>query len=441
VNLEPAQVPDLPLATALFDRDGRLMAASPEWPGPAPGSAGYASGFGHLVVASEGVPPALDALLGRLLEELSAAAAPMPPAAARRLAVLQAGLELVSGRPPGHIAAEAIEVLELVKAVLPARAPGLDLDVEAAPPWPRVDSPGAIALAVVQLAVNAQRHEDARRVALRLAPGPTFYVEWPAHMPAGAAVDSHRHLSRRLRWGWGYVQMVADFLGGVALPPGPTGPGREGAALSLGSTRLGLPLASARRGRLEGSTMAWSQDRTLPAPGSELDEPLIELVAEAEGRIGKIVYRDLLRARSRGPGRTTWLALPPETGSSRARDVLRGLEHERVLWTVPDAQAIRIQSLATLLAVRLGDPWPSVPPSVWDDVFPPACRALDVPAAQAPTSLFLPDPRLAAFLLAELGGELVAIEQRPCLLLVGEPRDQVLWDVLGAATDGVIRLG
>jgi hypothetical protein len=441
VNLEPAEVPGLPLAVALFDRDGRTVAASPEWPGPAPGSAGYACGFGHLVVASDGVAPALDGLLGRLLDELGSTAAALPPAAARRLAVLRSGLELVSGRPPGQTEGEAAEVLELVRAALPARAPGLELEVEAAPPWPRVDSPAAIALAVVQLAVNAQRHENARCVTLRLAPGPTFYVEWPAETQAGVSIESHRHLSRRLRWGWGYVQMVADFLGGVALPPGPTGAGREGAALSLGSTRLGLPLASVRSGRLEGTTMAWSQDRALPGTGSALEEPLIELVAQAEGRPGRIVYRDLLRARSRGPGQTTWLALPPETGSSRARDVLRGLEHERLLWTAPEAQAVRIHALATLLAVSLGDPWPSVPPSVWEDVFPPSCRALDIPTAQAPPSLFLPDPRLTAFLLAELGGELVAVEQVPCLRLAGARGDQVVMEALGAGPDGVIRLG
>jgi hypothetical protein len=142
MNLEPAQVANLPLAVALFDRDGRIIAASPEWPGPAPGAAGYASGFGHLVVASEGVLPALDGLLGRLVAELGASAAPMPPAAAKRLALLQAGLALVSGRPPGQTVAEASEVLELVQAALPARAPGLGLDVDAVPPWPRVESPG-----------------------------------------------------------------------------------------------------------------------------------------------------------------------------------------------------------------------------------------------------------------------------------------------------------
>jgi hypothetical protein len=294
---------------------------------------------------------------------------------------------------------------------------------------------------VVQLAVNAERHEDARRVTLRLAPGPTFYVEWPADQPAGVAVDSHRHVSRRLRWGWGYVQMVADFLGGVALPPGPTGPRRQGAALSLGSIRLGLPLASARGGRLDSSTMAWSQDPALPGAGGALDATLSELVAEAESSPGRIVYRDLLRARSQGRGQLTWLALAPETGSSRARDVLRGLEHERLLWTAADAQSVRIHALATLLAVSLGDSWPSVPPSIWEDVFPPACRALGIPAVQAPTSLFLPDPRLAAFLLAELGGELVAVDQVPCLRAAGRARDQVLADVLQAGPDGVIRLG
>src|SRR6202011_675974 len=103
-----------------------------------------------------------------------------------------------------------------------------------------------IALALVQLAVNARQHEEAERVFLRVGPGPTFSVEWPGATRMAAAVSSHRHALRRERWGWGYVRMVADALGGAAVPPGAAGHGLTGACLGLGSPRLGLPLACVR---------------------------------------------------------------------------------------------------------------------------------------------------------------------------------------------------
>jgi hypothetical protein len=361
------------------------------------------------------------------------------PAAARRLAIVRAGLELVSGRPPPRAAGGIAEVLALVEAALPSRAPGLRLLVEAPPPRPEVEAPGAIALALLQLAVNAQLHEQVEEVTLRVEPGPTFYIEWPASSPVAAAIDSHRHLARRLRWGWGYVQMVADFLGGVALPPGPTAADREGAALGLGSPRLGLPLARVGEGRVQRATQAWAQERALPGPGGLIREGLADLVAEARLRPGEIAFRDLFRARCRGDA--TWLVLAPETGSSRARDVLRGLEHERVLWTAPEPHATRIAALAALLAVALGDGWPSVPPSVWDDVFPAACRALGRPVTAAPPSLILPEPRLAAFLLDELGGELVAVADVAAVRLPEAARAPALLAALPPGPDGLVRLG
>ena len=189
------------------------------------------------------------------------------------------------------------------------------------------------------------------------------------------------------------------------------------------------------------ATQAWAQDRALPSPGGRLPEELAGLVADARRRPGVIVFRDLFRARCRGGGDVTWLVLPPETGSSRVRDVLRGLEHERVLWTAPEPHATRIAALAALLAAALGDGWPSVPPSVWDDVFPAACRALGRPASAAPPSLILPEPRLAAFLLDELGGELVAVDDVAALRLPEGARDPALLSALPPGPDGLVRLG
>ena len=53
MRLDPAEVVDLPLAAALLDREGRQLAATPEWLGAGPGSIVYLLGQAHLLVAPE----------------------------------------------------------------------------------------------------------------------------------------------------------------------------------------------------------------------------------------------------------------------------------------------------------------------------------------------------------------------------------------------------
>lgn len=436
MRLEPAELPGLPLPAALVDDGGAIVAATPEWAGPCPGTLSYRAGAGHLLVAPDAPTPELDALMGRLLDEVRAAAAALSSDAALQAAVLSAGLALVAGRPVGAApAGGAAEVVALTAAAVRARTQDLGVELLGPLPDALVPAPAAIALALVQLAVNAHRHEDARRVFLRVAPGPTFSVEWPGPPRAAAPVRSHRHALRRPRWGWGYVRMVADALGGVAMPPGPAGPGLTGACLGLGSVRLGLPVACVRGGRVERATQAWDEDPAMPAQGEPASGALAALVEAAAAQPGRIAYGGLHRARLRR-GRT-WAALAPESGSSRARDLLRGLHHERALWTAPEPQATRVSALTTLLQVAMGDPWPGAPPSVWAEVLPAACAALGV-APPAPVDWVCPpDPRAAAYLLAESGGRLVARDDEAWL--VGCPGDPLL-RALGSDARGWLRI-
>ena len=351
MRLEPGEIPALPLPAALFDLEGRVVAKTPEWVGRCPGTVSFHAGQGHLLVAPDAATPELDVLMDRLLTELRCAASRLGGEEGMRMGVLTAGLELVAGQsvasgPP----ATPEDVLALAVAAIRARAPGLGVQIVGPLPNTVVTAPAAIALALVQLAVNAQIHEGAQRVALQVSPGPTFGVEWAAPARASAPVSSHRHPLRRSGWGWGYVQMVADALGATGLPPGTTGPGTIGACLSLGSPRLGLPVAVMCQGRVERSTQAWDQDQQRPGFGQHLDELLARLTAAASEQPGRIVYADLYQARlDRG---RTWIVLTPESGSSRARDLLAGLQHERALWTAPEPYATRASALATLLQVR-----------------------------------------------------------------------------------------
>jgi hypothetical protein len=404
VRLDPAEVSALPLAACLHDLEGRPVVATPEWAGPCPGTLTYHTGQGHLLVAPDEPAIELDGLMGRLLAALGEATAAMDGEHARRATVFAAGLELMSGRPPsgyGNVA----EVLDLALAAIPARTQDLALSVEAPIPHGPVPAPAAVALAMVQLAVNAQQHEEAPSVSLRVAAGPTFYVEWPSSDVLSTELRSHRHVLRRRRWGWGYVQMVADALGGSALPAGPTSPGRQGASLGLGAARLTLPVACVRGDRVERATLSWDQDPDVPGFGQPLRGPLADLVRRTEANPGRIEFHDLYRARSES-GRT-WIVLSPESDSARARDLLRGMTHEQALWSVPEPHATRVHALAALLAGALGEPLPAVPPSVWGEVLPEAFAALGLDVPACPDAMVLPDPRLAAFLLAEAGGRLV----------------------------------
>jgi hypothetical protein len=436
VRLEPAELPGLPLPAALVDACGATVAATPEWAGACPGTLAYRAGAVHLLVAPDAPAPELDALMGRLLDEVLAAAAALPGDAALQASVLAAGLALVAGRPAAAAPAGTTEdVMALTGAAVRARTQDLAVEVVSSLRSEPVPAPAAIALALVQLAVNARQHEDAGRVWLRAGPGPTFSVEWPEARPAGP-VRSHRHALRREGWGWGYVRMVADALGGTAVPPGPAGGGRAGACLSLGAARLGLPLACVRDGRVERSTAAWDEDAGMPGQGALAAGPLAALVDAAAAEPGRIVYRGLHRARLRR-GRT-WAALAPESGSTRVRDLLSGLHHERALWSAPEPQATRVAALTTLLGVALGDPWPGAPPSVWAEVLPAACAALGVPTPAAADWVSPPDPRAVAYLLAEVGGRLVARGDE-AWLAAGRP-DHPLLTALGASPDGWLRV-
>jgi len=145
-----------------------------------------------------------------------------------------------------------------------------------------------------------------------------------------------------------------------------------------------------------------SQD---PAVPNAIRADLGPVLAAAESRPGVMTRHGLLSARAGGSG--TWVAMPPETGSERAREALRGLDHERALWAAPEPHATRVHGLIALLSRSLGDPPTAYAPEAFARELPRACAALGVATPEAGGLLACPDPRATAFLLAELGGELV----------------------------------
>jgi hypothetical protein len=201
--------------------------------------------------------------------------------------------------------------------------------------------------------------------------------------------------------------MVADYLGATALPVGPTASAWNGACLSLGSRRLTLPLALFAGGQTVRCTQTWEQGtRSLdPSVLSVIEADLGPVLAAAKAQPGVAVRRGLLSARLTARG--TWVALPPETGPGRTRDVVRGLDHDRALWAAPEPHATRVHGLISQLERSLGVPPTTFAPEAFARDLPRACAALGVPAPAIGPILACPDPRATAFLLSELGGKLV----------------------------------
>lgn len=420
MRLSAGDVADLPLACALFDRAGGLVRATPEWQGFSLGALTYEAGMGKLVVVPDGCSPQVDGLVGELIGEVAAAAAEL--AAEDRLGVemLAASLTLVAGRLPARASRGTVEellayVAEGIRSTVSAAR--LEVVVE---DQVEVPAPAALALGLVQLARNAVRHAGVDRLTLRVGRGPTFRVEWDDPGASGARISTSRRPDQRPRWGLGYTRLLADSLGGVVTAPAPVGPGRVGASIGLGSPRLSAPLAAAVRGRVERATRAWDEETGLP-PGSTLDARVLAAVAAAGASPGQIGYADIVRARACGS--RTWLAVAPQSSTGRARDVLRGMQHENALLAAREPQATRIYGIASALSCALSGELPdAVPASTWERDFPRACAALELDPLPviSPDRLRFPEPRLTAYLLAELDG--VMLEDAAAGGALADPR-------------------
>ena len=448
MRLDPAELPELPLPAALLDQRRQVVVATPEWRGSTPGCVTYYAGHGHLAVGPSQPPdPDLQVVLEELLAELDRTAARLERADAGRVRVLTGGLRLVAGEPLSDAdRGSSTETLELASLAIEARVnPPLRVLVADHDPPLDVPAPAVVALALVQFAVNVAQHErvdaaGARRVesvCVRAAPGPSFHLEWESEAPTSVGVRTGRHVQRRARWGLGYVRMAADALGGTALPPAPAGPDRESVGFGLGARNLTLPLACLEHGSLARTTRAWDQEHE--AASGVPDGALEALVQEAREAGGAIVHRDFHAARAVPGTDRVWVVMPPELGEDRVRDVLRGLDHERLLLTAPEPHATTLHALNAVLRRGLGEQLVTCSAAEWQRRFPAACAALGVAPPSVTGCLSYPDPYLAAWLLAQVGGRLDVDGDgstgfRPAR--VDDPRVRLL----RPGDDGVVRL-
>jgi hypothetical protein len=359
VNLTIAEIAELPLAAALVDSTGDVVARTPEWDGPGPGAVAYPVRNMRLVVRTRPASPLCDAVLSRLLDAIDAAVAGLDDTHAKRVRILAGSLRLVAGRDAGGWGTTD-EVIELARAGITART-GLSVDVMTGAVRP-VLAPEVAALVLVQLAVNAERHDAAERVRLEIDKT-TFRVVWRRAGEAIRVTTARRHAERD-RWGLGFARIAADAIGGTVYPPRTLGNGDVAAILEMGVRRLALPLAAVRNGQVFRATRSWDEETSLgPGAAAAGSTRLGILCSSAEDDRGRIVGDDWT---ARAGVRDTWVAVPPDDSAVRARDVVTGLIHERALSDrLAEPARSTIGALGLLLATLLGEPMPRVPMATW----------------------------------------------------------------------------
>jgi len=403
MNLTIAEIRELPLAAALVDLDDEVITHTPEWQGAGPGTVLYRFRQTRLAVACAAADPASASVLDRLLAAMEATAGAVDGVQKRRIAMLASSLRMVAGRSLST-QGTSHDVIDLAVAGITART-GLTVQVDGHPVFP-VQSPEVVALALVQLAVNAERHTRTTSVTL-VQEGGAFHVLWPGAAARSVLTSARKHVERR-RWGLGFCRIAADTLGAAVYAPADRGDGMVGATLELGLHDLTLPLAAIKAHRVLKATRTWDEEACcLPGAAVEPGSRVAGCLEVAYGAPGAMVSCDGWTARL--ARERCWVAIPPDDVLDRARDVLDGIAHERALWEgIAQPLQAPVFALTALLAARLGAPLPRVPGGIWNQrmvsLGPALGLRIAVPRLSALGAL---DPRIVAYLAAELGSEFV----------------------------------
>jgi len=398
VHLTLADLREIPLAAALLEGRGDVIAHTPEWAGAAPGCIAYPVRGKRLVVATRGADQTCSDLLDELLATLLEACTAATGASALRLRMITASIGLLAGADPTG-AGTATDVMDLARAGIAARA-SLRVDVDRGGAQP-VLAPEVVALVLVQLAVNAETHAHATSVVISHHAS-SFRVSWAGHNGDHPLATARRRADRH-RWGMGFARVAADALGATVYAPRESADRTTEATLELGLGRLALPLAAVRDDRVVRATRAWDEEtKVIPGAPVTASPRLAAVVDAARAGGGEIALVEGWAARAAGA--LVWVAVPPDDAGARMHDVLDGLVHERALTEgLSLAHASRLRALSLILGVCLGRDMPRVPADAWRrrmfalaTVFP----LLDVPSFDGVGAM---DPDVVALLAARAG--------------------------------------
>ena len=360
MNLSLAEITELPLAAALIDSIGDVIARTPEWDGPGPGAVSYPVRSVRLVVRTQPASALCDQLLTLLLDSIDCAAHTLSGTQAQRVRMLGCSLRLVAGRDPGGWGTTD-DVIDHARAGITART-GLTVETSAGPARP-VLGPEIAALVLVQLAVNAERHDAATAVRIEVD-RTTFRVVW-RHAGPTPRVTTARRRAERERWGLGFARIAADAIGGTVYPPAPPATAPVAATLELGIRRLALPLAAVRDGRVYRATRSWDEETGLaPGSGAGADSKLATIRPPPHRFPGG---SSSMPASARGwDFERSGLPCRRTSSSVRAREVVTGLVHERALSDhIPEPATITHRRARAPPRTLLGEPMPRVPMAAW----------------------------------------------------------------------------
>ncbi len=429
MRLDLADAERLPLNSAVLDATGAMLARTPEWTDPLPGAAPYRLGANQLVVNpfDPEAPPAR-AAVDRLLRELDTAVMAVQGDEQRALAVLAASLRLVVGRTALNQGSVS-DAMQLVKSAVATRL-AVEVQIDAAEPDSRLQSPEVIALILTQFAVNATVHDHAGRLRLSWRDDCMLMLSWDGYTKTAGRVTA-RSRGDRTRWGLGFSTVAADALGAVLLLPRNTEHDTVEAGLEIGVPRLALPLALIEDNQITRLTTAWTQETT-QALGTYADDPsLRHMIDTATAAPGTIVTLHGRTART--TENQTWIAIPPDDMTDRCRDLLHGLQHERLLWNAtPDPYRTRIYALAAIAQHLLEGSWNQFSAGPWQTAFAKACGNL---GTAAPTirlaALYAVDPNVCAYLLTSFGTHIRNAGDNLVIELRDDAGDDPLLDALG----------
>lgn len=436
MQLTVADLRALPLSAALTERLDDVIASTPEWRGIGPGCVAYPVRNKRLLVATRPADGIAEALLRELLTLLDGAAASSSGEQSLRLRMLGASLHLLAGDElptPGPVD----DVIALALAGIAARTSARVVVEHAGDAI--VPAPEVIALVLVQLAVNAQRHAGAESLQLEQRDD-VFNVSWRSSSGGGRVTTSRRHADRR-GWGLGFARIAADALGATVHPPHARDT-RVVSTLELGVSHLNLPLAAVRRETVARATRTWDEE-TAALPGTHMASvPRLQAaVAAARAAPGTIVRIDGWTARR--DGELTWVAIPPDDAGDRMLDVLDGLLHERQLLSGLDQRMrVHVHALSLGLGACLGRPVPRVPARAW-------LRDMHELSHLLPQHVQLPpfaglgavDPTLAVTLCSRAGARIEQEDDAMWLLVRPERMGDSLVQALVTRGENRIRLG
>ncbi|MHB8508428.1 MAG: hypothetical protein ACYDGR_07245 [Candidatus Dormibacteria bacterium] len=445
MRITQSEAPNLPAAAALVDNTGAVVAATKEWPQDAVDSAAttaYRMGSGAVLIAGAESMPHSGWVLEQLVAAIRGAAARMDEDQAMAAELYATGLEVTTGRRITEVGSLS-SILELLRIGVARRTRLAALTPLGLWDESPVVGASAIALALVQLAVNAEAHGQAHRLAIEVEGGPTFIATWEdptaTGEPDGPTIKTSRSRLLRERFGMAYVRQVCDALGGVVSNPSSPRPGIRQVVLSFGTARLALPLAQAIDGRIQMSTKAWVEETRI-RDQDEVAGWLAELQDLAQSRQGEIVERNLFTARA--VEAQTWFMLPPHGDSGRVGDALQELIHEKPLWRETEPESTKIHALSAILDRMLGLEWHNgASPATFAEIFPARCRDLGVAPSVAIHGYRFPDPRIAAYLLAEVGETVTDAGGSPAVVVRADRRGHPLVEALAEADGVTIHLG